>query len=204
MSPKSRDWDSILSFWFGPDPADPVALKVRQPSWFAVDPAIDAEIRLRFGDAWAAATRGEIDWAGDPRGALAVVILLDQFSRNLQRGKAAAFAQDSNALAAATAVVDAGEDRKLLPAERSFLYMPFEHAEDLALQHRSVALFSTLVEQAGPHWTWLTEDSLKWARFHFEIIERFGRFPHRNAVLGRPSTPAEDRYLAAGGPRFGQ
>ena len=103
-----------------------------------------------------------------------------------------------------SAVIDAGNDRKLRPAERSFLYLPFEHAEDLALQRRSVALYSTLVAEAGPDWTWLTEDSLKWARLHCEIVERFGRFPHRNQVLGRTSTAAEERYLAEGGPRFGQ
>jgi uncharacterized protein (DUF924 family) len=204
MSPTSRDRDSILDFWFGPAPADPAAVKAKQPLWFTVDSAVDAEIRRRFGDAWTAATRSELDWAKEPRGALAIVILLDQFSRNLQRGKAAAFAHDGRALAIATAVIDAGNDRKLLPAERSFLYLPFEHAEDLALQDRSVALFSTLVAEAGPDWAWLTEDVLKWARLHREIVERFGRFPHRNQVLGRASTAAEERYLAAGGARFGQ
>jgi uncharacterized protein (DUF924 family) len=204
MSPTSRDRDSVLDFWFGPDPADPAAVKAKQPLWFTVDSAIDAEIRRRFSDVWTAATRGELDWAEVPRGALAIVILLDQFSRNLQRGKAAAFAHDGRALANAVAVVDAGSDRKLLPAERSFLYMPFQHGEDLALQHRSVALYSTLVTEGGPDWAWLTEDSLKWARLHCEIVERFGRFPHRNQVLGRAPTAAEERYLSEGGPRFGQ
>ena len=204
MSPTSRDRDSVLDFWFGPDPADPAAVKAKQPLWFTVDSAVDAEIRRRFSDAWTAATRGELDWAEEPRGALAIVILLDQFSRNLQRGKAAAFAHDRRALDTAIAVIDAGSDRDLGPAERSFLYLPFEHAEDLALQNRSVALFSTLVTDAGPDWAWLTEDALKWARLHREIIERFGRFPHRNQVLGRTPTAAEERYLAEGGARFGQ
>ncbi|HEX2463474.1 MAG TPA: DUF924 family protein [Thermoanaerobaculia bacterium] len=204
MSPTSSDRDSILEFWFGADPADPDAVRAKQPLWFTIDSAVDDEIRRRFGDAWAAATRGELDWAKEARGALAIVILLDQFSRNLQRGKAAAFAHDGRALATATAAIEAGCDQNLLPPERSFLYLPFEHAEAIALQHRSVALFSTLAREGGPDWTWLTEDTLKWARLHLEIIERFGRFPHRNLVLGRAPTAAEERYLAEGGARFGQ
>ena len=204
MSPESRAWDSVLHFWFGPDPGDPVAVKEKQPLWFTVDSAVDAEIRRRFLKDWIAATRGELDWAGEPRGALALVILLDQFSRNLDRGKAAAFAHDDRGLATAEAAIEAGFDRRLHPAERSFLYLPFEHTEDRRLQRRGLDLFTLLVADGGPEWTWLTEDSLHWARMHLEIIERFGRFPHRNLVLGRPSTAAEERYLAEGGLHFGQ
>jgi uncharacterized protein (DUF924 family) len=204
MSPESRDWDAILRFWFGPDPGDPIAVKEKQPLWFTVDSAVDAEIHRRFHGVWIAATRGELDWGGQPRSALALVILLDQFSRNLERGKAAAFAHDAWALAAAVAAIEAGFDRPLCPAERSFLYVPFEHAEDLSLQRRGVDLFTVLVAEGGPEWAWLTEDALHWARMHLEIIERFGRFPHRNLVLGRPSTLAEERYLAEGGLHFGQ
>jgi uncharacterized protein (DUF924 family) len=205
MPPTSRDWEPILHFWFGPDPADPAAVAVKQPLWFTADPAIDAEIRRLFGGAWTAAARGELhSWTARPRGALALVVLLDQFSRNLERGRAEAFTNDARALAAAIAAIDAGDDRRLGPAERSFLYLPFEHSEDRALQRRSVELFSALVEDAGPNWTWLTEDALHWARLHQEIIERFGRFPHRNHVLGRPSTADEERYMAEGGSKFGQ
>lgn len=205
MSPTSLEWEPILRFWFGSEPADPIAVKEKQPLWFTADAATDAEIRRRFAGAWSAAARGELDdWTVEPSGALAVVLLLDQFSRNLERGKAAAFAHDDRARAIATALIDAGRDRELHPPERSFLYLPFEHAEDLGVQRRGVELFSALVAQAGPRWTWLTEDALHWARLHFEIIERFGRFPHRNRVLGRPSTVDEDRYLAEGGLHFGQ
>jgi uncharacterized protein (DUF924 family) len=201
----SRDWEPILLFWFGSEAGDPAAIAGKQPLWFAADAAIDQEIRRRFGEPWAAATRGELDaWASEPRGGLALVILLDQFSRNLERGRAAAFAHDARALRAASALIDRGEDRLLLSVERSFLYLPFEHAEDLTDQRRSVELFSALVEDAGAEWSWLTEDSLRWARLHLEIIERFGRFPHRNQVLGRRSTPEEERYLSDGGQRFGQ
>jgi uncharacterized protein (DUF924 family) len=204
MSPEIRDWDSILRFWFGADPGDPVAVREKQPVWFKADPAVDAEMRRRFQGVWTAATRGELDWAGEPRGALALVLLLDQFSRNLERGTAAAFAHDGPALAGATAAIEAGFDRRLHPAERSFLYLPFEHAEDPSLQRRGVQLFTALVVEGGPEWTWLTEEALRWARMHLEIIDRFGRFPHRNRVLGRASTAAEERYLAEGGLHFGQ
>jgi uncharacterized protein (DUF924 family) len=205
MPPTRPDWEPILRFWFGPHPEDPAAVRTQHPLWFTADPAVDAEIRRRFHQSWAAAARGELQsWTTEPRGALARVILLDQFTRNLERGRAEAFAQDAGALATATAVIDAGEDRGLLPAERSFLYLPFEHAEDLALQRRSLDLFSALVGDGGPDWAWLTEDALHWARLHHDLIERFGRFPHRNHVLGRPSTAEEERYLAEGGLKFGQ
>ena len=205
MSPTSLDWEPILRFWFGSDPADPVAVQAKHPLWFTADPALAAEIRRLFGDAWTAAARGGLDdWTAEPRGALALVILLDQFSRNLERGRPLAFANDARSLATAIALLDRGDDRRLLPAERSCIYLPFEHAEDLALQRRSVELFSGLVEDAGPTWTWLTDDALRWARMHYEIVERFGRFPHRNHVLGRVSTPEEARYLAEGGLKFGQ
>ena len=205
MPPTIRDGESILHFWLGPSPGDPVAVKAKQPLWFASDPATDGEIHRLFHDTWAAAGRGELDsWAREPRGALALVILLDQFSRNLARGHAGAFAHDARALAASIATIDAGDDRGLFPSERIFLYLPFEHAEDRALQRRSVDLFSALVADAGPAWSWLTEDTLHWARMHREIVERFGRYPHRNHVLGRPSTPEEERYLSEGGAKFGQ
>ena len=205
MSPSNDAWERILTFWFGTDPGDPIAIKAKQPLWFAADPAIDAEIRRLFLEDWSRAARGEFAaWTSEPAGALAVVILLDQFSRNLERGKAEAFAHDDQALAVALAAIDSGLDRRLVPAQRSFLYFPFEHAEDLALQRRGVEHFAALVEDAGPEWTWLTEDTLHWARVHCEIVERFGRFPHRNRVLGRTTTADETRFLAEGGHSFGQ
>jgi len=205
MSPTRRDYEPILRFWFGADPGDPASIALQQPLWWRSDPAFDSTLRDLFLDSYQAAARGDLDgWTGEPRGALALVILLDQLSRNLHRGSAEAFTHDARALAAAVAAIDAGHDRMLHPPERQFLYMPFEHAEDLALQHRSVALFSALVEDAGPAWRKLTEDALHWARLHLEIVERFGRFPHRNRLLGRRSTAEEERYLAEGGPSFGQ
>jgi len=205
MSLSRFEWEPILRFWLGPDPADPAAVKLKEPLWFAADDATDAEIRRRFGEVWAAAARGEIEVLdGEPRRTLAVVLLLDQFTRNLERGKAAAFAHDATALAIASTLIDAGADRGLHPPERSFLVLPFEHAEDPVAQRRAVELATALVADTGPDWTWLTDSTLHWAKLHAEIIERFGRFPHRNRVLGRPSTPAEERYLAEGGLHFGQ
>jgi uncharacterized protein (DUF924 family) len=204
MSPESRAWDSVLRFWFGPDPSDPVAVEEKSPQWFTADSAVDAEIRRRFGDDWTAATRGELDWAAEPRGALALVILLDQFSRNLERGKAAAFAHDARALAIAERAIGAGFDRLLHPAESYFLYMPYEHSEDPTHQRRAVDLFAGLAAASEPEWAWLTDAGVRWARAHQEIIERFGRFPHRNLVMGRRSTATEERYLADGGQHFGQ
>jgi uncharacterized protein (DUF924 family) len=204
MCPESRAWDCVLGFWFGSDPGNPGEVEKKAPQWFTADSAVDAEIRRRFGDDWTAATRGELDWAAEPRGALALVILLDQFSRNLERGRAAAFAHDARALALAQHAIEAGFDRRLHPAERYFLYLPFEHGEDPALQRRAVDLFSGLAAATGPEWAWLTEAGVRWAQTHQEIIQRFGRFPHRNLALGRRSTPAEERYLAEGGHNFGQ
>jgi uncharacterized protein (DUF924 family) len=200
-----RDYESILEYWLGHDPDDPAAVAVKQPLWFASDPTTDDAIRERFLERWNQAVRGDLDaWAAEPRGALALVILLDQFSRNLHRGSPQAFAEDERALAVARHQVESGADRSLRPVERYFLYLPYEHAEDLELQRRAVALFERLLQESGPDWRALMEDALHWARLHLDIIARFGRFPHRNRVLGRPSTPAERQYLEEGGLSFGQ
>jgi uncharacterized protein (DUF924 family) len=205
MSTQRREYEPILAFWFGPAPGDPAAIAREQPRWWRSDPAFDGELRDRFLDLWTAAASGGLDaWTSEPRGALALVILLDQLSRNLERGRARAFAQDRRAREVALQAIAAGDDRALLPPERQFLYLPFEHSEDLADQRRSVELFTRLVEDAGPEWRALTEDALHWARVHLEIVERFGRFPHRNHVLGRSSTADEERWLREGGPSFGQ
>lgn len=169
--------DDVLDFWF--------SARVR-PQWFAASPELDEEIRATFLDTCRAAAAGRLtDWAQSPRGALALVILLDQFPRNLFRGDARAFAAGTQALRVAGAAIDRGFDARLSDEQKGFLYLPFMHSESLDDQNRSVALH----EQAG-----LT-DNLKWARHHRALIERFGCFPHRNAVLGRESTPQERTYL---------
>ena len=185
----------ILGFWFadGPD-------AFRQ-AWFQRDDAFDAQIRTRFGALVAPAREGALDdWAATPEGALGLLLVLDQFPRNLFRGSPAAFASDARALGLARRIVlGARMDLALTATQRVFLYLPFEHAEEMAAQDQSVALFEGLRDhpaQAAPNGT------IDFAWRHRAIIARFGRFPHRNAVLGRESTPAELTYLAQPGAGF--
>jgi uncharacterized protein (DUF924 family) len=182
----------ILAFWFadGPD--------TFREAWFKRDDAFDGAIRDRFGVATAAARDGALDdWAGQPDSALALLVLLDQFPRNLHRGSAAAFAADAHARAIAREVVLARRfDLALTPTERVFLYLPFEHSEAMADQDVSVALFEGLrddARMAKPGGT------IAYAWAHRAVIARFGRFPHRNAALGRESTATEAAWIAAGG-----
>ena len=170
----------VVSFWRAAGPE----------KWFEKDAAFDAAIRERFLDTHLAAARGELsDWEPTPEGAYALLILLDQFPRNLFRGSAQAFASDALALAIAERAIARGFDRHFEGEERRFLYMPFMHAEDLAHQERCVALCAASDDA----------DGVKFAEIHREIIRDFGRFPHRNPVLGRSTTPAEREFLDAGG-----
>jgi len=158
--------------------------------WFKKAHAFDEAIRLKFEPTHHAAARGEYDaWADTPEGALALVILLDQFPRNLYRGSAHQFATDPKARAVARAAIERGFDREVAPELRNFFYLPFEHSEDLGDQDYSIALCA----EAGD------AENLKWAKLHRDIIARFGRFPHRNAALGRVTTPDEQAFLDEGG-----
>jgi len=188
--------DDVLALWFGaPDAAD---YGQARAAWFRKDDAFDAQIRARFLAEVEAAIAGQLgDWAANPPGALALFILLDQFPRNLFRNTARAFAGDAIALALAERVVEQGWDRKLLPVERVFVYLPFEHSESLADQDRSIALFSALAGEYPE-----TASYLDYAHRHRDVIVRFGRFPHRNAALGRTSSAAETDYLAQPGSGF--
>jgi uncharacterized protein (DUF924 family) len=188
--------DDVISFWLG-DASHP------REEWFRRSDALDAQIRDRFADAVEQAARGALDaWEGTARGRLAIVILLDQFSRNAFRGTARAFSQDARALAVAARGVDLGEDRVLLPLERSFLYMPFVHAEDRVMQARACALFDVLAGEAPAELADYLGTALKFARAHRDIVDRFGRFPHRNAILGRATTPEEAEFLKQPGSSF--
>lgn len=183
--------DEVLDFWF----ADENAVR-----WFVRDAAFDRTIAGRFGATLEAAEAGALeDWTRTPRGWLALLIVLDQFSRNIHRGQARAFALDTRAQALALAGLERRDDEALAPLERVFAYLPLEHAEDLTLQWRSVTLFRALALQASPQGRGQYEGFLDYARRHCEVITRYGRFPHRNAVLGRPSTPDELAWLAEGG-----
>ncbi len=195
---------AILEFWFGDALASTQAAEARAKLWFMADPAFDAQIRQRFGDCPRRAAAGEFDaWAAAPESALARILVLDQFPRNLYRATPEAFAYDAAAAAAAGAAVDAGFDAALHPLMAAFVYLPFEHAEDAALQERAVACYEALERRAPRGLEALFAGFTDYARRHRAIIERFGRFPHRNASLGRASTAEEVAYLDGGGERFG-
>lgn len=186
MSENDPDIKAVLAFWFG-------EVEQSREIWFKKDDGFDAEIRHRFGALHGAASRGGCDaWAGTPDGTVALVVVLDQFSRNLFRGDARAFDADAKALALAKAALDAGLDKVMGPYWRQFLYLPLEHSENLADQDRCVALVEALDNA----------DLTKWAVAHRDIIARFGRFPHRNAVLGRDSTEEEFAFLKQPGSSF--
>ena len=187
--------DALLRFWFGT--ADAV-----RAEWFSTNDAFDAEIDRRFGAEIEAALKGRLDhWQASADGSVALIILLDQFTRNVFRGKPRAFAGDARALALARRMVADGRDQALSQLQRSFAYLPFEHAEDLAAQDESVRLFSTLAGEGGAHAQALRE-ALDHAERHRDIIRRFGRFAHRNAVLGRASTADEIEFLKQPGSGF--
>ncbi len=173
--------DDVLSFWF----ADPAR-------WWKKDPAFDAEVRDRFGALHDAIDGGEREeWLATARGALAYVIVLDQLSRNIYRGTARMFASDPRARTATRRALDRGDGSTLFAEERTFLYMPLMHSEDLTDQDRSVALFASA-----------PTGQLRFAEQHRDIIRRFGRFPHRNELLGRASTPEELEFLKQPGSSF--
>ncbi len=188
--------EDVLVFWFG----QPGQAEHGQPraAWFRKDAAFDEQIRSRFLPDVQAALAGRLDsWADGPQGLLALLIVLDQFPRNLFRNDAKAFAGDRQALELANRALARGWDKPRLAVEKLFIYLPLEHSEVLADQQRSLQLFSALAaEHTG------CDGFLDYARRHYEVIARFGRFPHRNAALGRPSTAEEAAYLAQPGSGF--
>ncbi len=188
--------NDVLGFWFAddsqPDQSNPDGRDLKD--WFQPGPGFDAEIRRRFLAAWEQAATGALDhWADTAQGALALTVLLDQFPRNMFRGDARAFASDRAALAVAERAIARDFDQEVPKVWRKFFYLPFEHAEDRAAQDRAVALIGALGQ----------EETTRYAVLHRDIIERFGRFPHRNAILGRDSTPEEQAWLDGGGETFG-
>ena len=179
--------EKLLEFWFQRD----------RKQWFEKNPAFDEEIRTRFLPLYEVAARAGLEsWKQAPGSCLALVILLDQFPRNMFRGSAKAFAADPLARAAAGVILDHGWDRSMTPDERMFAYLPFEHSEALADQERCLALMKEIAVFPD------LADLPKWAQAHYAIIRRFGRFPHRNAALGRASTPEEAEFLKQPGSSF--
>jgi uncharacterized protein (DUF924 family) len=192
--------EDVLWFWLGEPGADPLA---KSDLWFKKNPAFDREITERFQSTLEAAVRGELaSWEKTPHGRLALVVLYDQFSRNMFRDTPRAFAQDTLARDLAIEAIDAGDERILAPMERYFLYMPLMHAEDVDLQRRCVACFERLANEAPPEKRGTFDHALKYARMHADIVERFGRFPHRNAILGRATTKEEAEFLTQPGSSF--
>jgi uncharacterized protein (DUF924 family) len=184
----------VLAFWF--DPA-------HHGKWYAVDPVFDAQIRERFASSIEQAVAGKLTgWAAAPSGWLALLIVLDPFPCNLYRNDSRAWAQDVRAQQLALSGSEEGFDRQLPSIQRVFAYMPLKHAEDMGLQRRSVLLFEALCSDVPPDEGHSYSGFLDYARRHEVVIARFGRFPHRNAVLGRASTPEELAYLAEHGSGF--
>lgn len=174
----------VVGFWTAAGPE----------KWFVKSTKFDEAIALKFEPVHHAAARGEYDaWAASAEGSLALLILLDQFPRNLYRGSGHAFATDAKARHVARNAVASGHDRATEPGLRQFFYLPFEHSEDLADQDEAIALFTRLKDETGD------AESLRWADLHREIIVKFGRFPHRNASLGRITTAEEQAFLSDGG-----
>ena len=192
--------EEVVTFWLGAPGAPP---RANAKKWFAKDDAFDAEVRARFGEAIAAAKRGALAaWRTTPRGRLALVLLCDQLSRNAFRGAADAFAQDALALEVAEEAIAAGDDAAFSPIEQRFLRMPLMHAEDRQRQARSLAEFARLARSSPPELQASALDAARYAKLHADIIERFGRFPGRNAALGRESTPEEIEFLQQPGSSF--
>ncbi|MDJ0786399.1 MAG: DUF924 family protein [Myxococcota bacterium] len=197
--------EEVLDFWFADAVSSPAQAEARNAFWFGSDPQADEVIRGRFSPAVEQAARGGLDdWELEPRSALARILLLDQFPRNLYRGLAQAFATDGMAVAASERLIATGGDQTLAPIHRVFLLVPFEHSELLSVQDRGVALFEQLAREVPEAWQPLVSSYLEYIHGHRNVIARFGRFPHRNAILERTSTPEEEAYLAEGGDTYGQ
>ncbi|WP_018078922.1 DUF924 family protein [Thiobacillus denitrificans] len=195
--------EKVLAFWFGA-PGSATAVAERQGKlWFGKSPENDQAVIDRFAATLTAATAGHLDhWIDTPRGRLALVIVLDQFPHHIYRDQPQAFATDPQSLALSLAALESGEYRQLAPIERVFLYLPLEHAESLAMQERAVSLYTQLAHEAAADERALFDNFLDYARKHLDVVARFGRFPHRNAILGRPSTPDEIEFLKQPGSRF--
>lgn len=195
--------DDILRFWLGDLDEEGFASAETTQRWFKKDPAFDEEICARFGDLVDEVVKGaHDDWLATPRGRLAAVIALDQLPRNMFRDHAGMYANDARAVAIALEGIERGDDKTLLGHERVFLYMPLMHSEELAHQERCVELFEAFVEELQGAARERVAFNLKYAVQHRDIVARWGRFPHRNAILGRPSTPEEAEFLKTPGSSF--
>lgn len=195
-SPKNEAPEQVLNFWFG-ELASPEDFPEKQSKmWFRGGPQVDKEIHDHFETLLLKAKNQELaHWKKTPRGRLALIILFDQFSRNMYRGTPRAFEFDPMALQLTLEGITQGEERELFPAERVFLYMPLQHAEDLSIQELSVKKFNQLANEVPPSLFDMFDMYADYAVKHYQVISQFGRFPHRNAILGRKSTDQEIEFL---------
>lgn len=195
----------ILTFWFKEHELTAPQIDGRMEIWFGEDPVFDDEIEKEFSEEVEAASTGKLDyWARESPGRLALILLLDQFRRNIFRGTAEAFAKDKVALKLCIEGAMEKKDKGLTPIQRVFFYMPLQHAESRKVQARSVEVFRKLAEAVSPTYRETFETIAQFAELHRDIIERFGRFPHRNKLLGRENTPEEEEFLAGDSMTFGQ
>jgi len=197
--------DAILSFWFREQALSAPQIDRRMDIWFSEDSVLDHEIEKEFANEIDLASNGKLDhWADKPHGRLALIILIDQFRRNIYRNTAKAFSKDNLALKLCVEGAMHKKDKGLSPIQKVFFYMPLQHAESRKVQAKSVELYRRLAETVSATYRETFETVAQFAELHKDIIDQFGRFPHRNKLLGRANTPEEDQYLAGDSPDFGQ
>ena len=197
--------NAILAFWFKEQELTAPQIDRRMDIWFGEDPVFDAEVKEKFLGDVELASDGKLNhWAADPRGRLALILLIDQFRRNIFRSSAEAFSKDRLALKLCVEGAMEKKDRVLTPIQKVFFYMPLQHAESAKVQAKAVELYNRLAESVSPTFQETFLVCATFAELHKDVIDRFGRFPHRNKLLGRENTPEEDEYLAGDSPDFGQ
>ncbi len=197
--------DEILSFWFMEQTLSAPQIDGRMDTWFGDDPVFDEEVAKEFADDVDRASDGNLDhWGHQPRGRLALILLLDQFRRNIFRNTAQAFEKDKAALKLCVEGAMEKKDKGLAPIHKAFFYMPLQHAESRKVQAKSREIYQRLAEAVSPTYKETFETISQFADLHADIVEQFGRFPHRNKLLNRENSPEEEEYLASDSPGFGQ
>lgn len=196
---------ALVEYWVGEEDITPEAFGEKTRLWYFSKPETDEYIREHFGELLSAAERGELDhWADSATGMLALVILLDQFSRNLHRGSPDAFRNDGKAQSLLATFIESGQDESLTVPQKLLLYHPLHHAEDVSLQRLCVEKFRSLAADCDEGWKPVVSETVKFSEEHADIIEQFGRFPHRNVILGRQTTDAEAAFLEKDPRDYGQ
>ena len=197
--------EAVLSFWFEEQALSAPQIDRRMEIWFGSDPVFDMELDKEFSNDVELASTGKLNhWAESPRGRLALIIMIDQFRRNIYRNTAMAFSKDKLALKYCVEGAMKKHEQDLAPIEKVFFYMPLQHAESRKVQAKSVEIYDRIAASVSPTYHETFETVLQFAELHKDIIEQFGRFPHRNTLLNRENTSEEDQYLAGDSPSFGQ